>query len=107
MPRRRLMLALLERDLAVMAPARRIGLPRMLNVLVAGKRYRVVRKRDEHGEAKTSQRPKASVHSVIPREPRGENHEIARSVRFELYEGYHTVSSQLSRFGNSARENVA
>jgi hypothetical protein len=70
-----------------MAPARRIGLPRMLNVLVAGKRYRVVRKRDEHGEAKTSQRPKASVHSVIPREPRGENHEIARSVRFELDEG--------------------
>src|SRR5229473_6768567 len=101
MPRRCLMLALLERGVAVMAAGSRIRLPRVRNLLVAAERYRVVRKRDEHGEAKPSQRPKASVHSVILREPRGENHEIARSVRFELHEGYHTTSSQLSRFGNT------
>src|ERR1700681_2436742 len=104
MPRRRLMrrvLALLERGIAVMAAGSRIRLPGVLNLLVAAERYRVVRKRDEHGEAKPGQRPKASVHSVIPRELRGENHEIARSVRFELHGGYHTTSSRLSRFGNS------
>jgi hypothetical protein len=63
-------------------PGRRICLPGMLNLLVAGERYRITRKRGEHdhGQA-TSERPEASVHSVILREPRGANHEIARSAR--------------------------
>jgi hypothetical protein len=49
----------------------------VLNLLVAGARYRIVGKRDEHGQAEeTGERPKASVHSVILREPGGTNHEI-------------------------------
>jgi hypothetical protein len=43
---------------------------------------------------------------VILREPGGTTHEIERSVWLELHEGYHTTSSQLSRFGNSARKNA-
>jgi hypothetical protein len=43
---------------------------------------------------------------VILREPGGTNHEIARSVWLELHGGYHTASSQLSRFGNIARKNT-
>src|ERR1700681_2669166 len=98
--------ALLERGVALMArPGRRIRLPGMLNLLVAGERYRIIRKRGEHGQGhETSERPEASVHSVIPREPRGTNHEIARSVRLELHGRYHTAYSQLSRFGNIAEK---
>src|SRR6266704_4239230 len=43
---------------------------------------------------------------VILREPGGTNHEIERPVWLELYGGYHTASSQLSRFGNSTRKNA-
>jgi hypothetical protein len=64
----------------------------LLNFLVAGERYRVIRKRGDHGEREeTSQRPEALVHSVILREPIGTNHEIARSVRLELHGRYHTA----------------
>jgi hypothetical protein len=77
----------------------------MLDLLVAGQRYRIARKRGEHGQGQeTSKRPEASVHSVILREPRGTNHEIARSVRLELHGGYHRAYSQLSRFGNIAEK---
>ena len=83
--------ALLERGVALMArPGRRIRLPGMLNLLVAGERYRITRKRREHGHCQeTSERPEASVHSVIPREPTGMSHDIARSVRLERHESYH------------------
>jgi hypothetical protein len=73
------MLALLVvGGVALMADlGRRICLAGVLNLLVAGARYRIVRKRDEHGQAEeTGERPKASVHSVILREPGGTNHEI-------------------------------
>ncbi len=108
-PRHRDMLALLlVGGVALMADlGRHICLAGMLNLLVAGARYRIVRKRDQHSQAeKTGERPKASVHSVILREPGGTTHEIERSVWLELHEGYHTTSSQLSRFGNSARKNA-
>jgi hypothetical protein len=87
--------------------ARGVALLGMLNLLVVGARYRIVRKRGEHGQAEeASERPKASVHSVILRELRGTNHEVARSVRLELHGRYHAAKLQLSRFGNSARENA-
>jgi len=100
--------AILGHGVALMADLRRrIRLPGVLNLLVAGARYRMIGKRGEHGQAdQTSERPKASVHAVILRESGGTNHEIARSVWLELHGGYHTASSQLSRFGNSARENA-
>src|ERR1700737_5400777 len=75
----------------------------MRGLLVADMRYRITRKRGEHGQGEeTSQRPEGLIHSVVPREPTGTNHEIARSVRLELPEGYHTADSQLSRLGNGA-----
>jgi hypothetical protein len=98
--------ALLERGLAMMASlARRIRFPGMLDLLVAGQRYRIARKRGEHGQGQeTSQQTEASVHSVILREPSGTNHGIARSVRLELHGRYHSAYSQLSRFGNIAEK---
>jgi hypothetical protein len=64
------MLALPERGLALMGRrSRGVRLPGMLSLLVTGERYRIVRKREEHGNAETSQRPETSVHSVILREP--------------------------------------
>jgi hypothetical protein len=89
-------------------PGRRIRLPGILNLLMAGERYRITRKRGEHGQGQeTSERPEASVHSVILREPSGTNHEIARSVWSELHGRYHTAYSQLSRFGNIAEKTWA
>jgi hypothetical protein len=65
--------------------ARRICLSGGLNLFVAGERRRITGKRGEHGQGDdASQRPQALVHSVIPREPNGMSHEIARSVRLEL-----------------------
>jgi hypothetical protein len=59
---------LLKYRMALMARlARRIRLPGMLNLLVAGERCRIARKRGEHGQGQEpSERPEASVHSVIP-----------------------------------------
>jgi hypothetical protein len=103
---RRMPTFLLERGVAMMAGlGRRIRLPGMVNLLMAGQRYRIARKRGEHGQGQeTSERPEASVHSVMLREPSGRNHEIARSVRLELHGRYHSADSQLSRFGNIAEK---
>jgi hypothetical protein len=103
-PRRRDMPTFLEHGLLVMPrPRRLVRLPGVFNLVMARERDRVSRKRGEHGQGEeTSQRPQALVHSVVPREPTGTNHEIARSVRLELRRRYHTADSRLSRFGNSA-----
>jgi hypothetical protein len=62
----------------------------VINLLMAGVRRRITRKCCEHGQAEdASQRTEALVHSVIPREPTGMSHEIARSVRLERHESYH------------------
>src|SRR5450759_3705962 len=72
--------------------SRRLRLLGTLNLLMAGERYRIIRKHAEHGEGEeASQRPKALVHPVAPREPTGTNNEIARSVPFELHGEYHTA----------------
>jgi hypothetical protein len=66
--------------------ASRIGFLVVLNLLMAGMRRRITRKCCEHGQAEdASQRTEALVHSVIPREPNGMSHEIARSVRLERH----------------------
>src|SRR6266852_6306393 len=87
----RRVLVFFESSVAVrLRPARRICFPGVRNLLVAGERECIARKRGKHGQGgKTSQRPEALVHSVIPREPTGMSHEIARSVRLERHEGYH------------------
>jgi hypothetical protein len=80
----------------------RVCLLGMVGLLVTGSRYRITRKRGEHGQgAQTSQRPETLVHFVIPREPDGQSHEIARCTRLELPKSYHTADSQLLRLGNS------
>ena len=72
--------------------SRRIRPLGALNLLVAGERYRIIRKHGEHGEGEeASQRPETLVHPVAPREPTGTNNEIARSVSFELHGEYHTA----------------
>src|ERR1700736_4396476 len=85
------MLFFLERSVAVVPRlAGRIGFLVVLNLLVAGVRRRITRKCCEHGQTEdASQRTEALVHSVIPREPTGMSHEIARSVRLERAESYH------------------
>lgn len=93
-PRRRYMHRMsvfLKRGVALMAhPGRRIRLPGMLNLLVAGERYRIIRKRAEQGEREeASHRPEGFVHSVIPRELT--RHEHPRSVPLELHRRYHTA----------------
>jgi hypothetical protein len=60
----------------------------VMNMLVAGARGRIIRKRREQGEGEeTSQRPEALVHSMILREPTDTNHEIARSARQNVTDG--------------------
>jgi hypothetical protein len=45
---------------------------------VAGERKRIARKPGEDGQGKEAiQRPEGLVHSEIPREPAGTNHQIA------------------------------
>ena len=47
--------------------SRRIRPHGALNLLVAGERYRIIRKHGEHGEGEeASQRPEALVHPVVP-----------------------------------------
>src|ERR1700737_834982 len=67
-PRSRDMPAFLKRGLLVMPhPRRLMRFPGAANLVMAGKRCRISRKRGEHGQGEeTSQRPEALVHSVVP-----------------------------------------
>ena len=76
-------------------------LPGGLNLLVGRRCERVARASGKCGDDEQT-RPWSEhvAHSVIPSEPTGTNRKIRRSVRLELTTGYHSIDSQLSRFGN-------
>src|SRR5258705_11522913 len=75
-----------KQEIALMPRARRrIFLVGMFNLLVAGDRYHVARKRGKCGQTeKTGQRTKGVIHSLVPHESNRTNHEIPRSLRLEV-----------------------
>ncbi len=112
-PRRRSMLAFLMRLLRGLVLTPRLLMARlcllgMVGLLVTGSRYRITRKRGEHGQgAQTSQRPETLVHSVTPPrtqwpEPRDRPMHAVRTSQKLPHRRFSTVT-----FGQQRGENVA